>query len=48
MGREEGAHLRDREIILNMHGENMSAESIAQLIKIPLAKIKEVIESVDQ
>lgn len=48
MGREEGAHSRDREIILNMHGENMSAESIAQLTKIPLGKVKEIIESAVQ
>jgi len=48
MGREEGAHSRDREIILNMHGENMSAESIAQLTKIPLGKVKGIIESTVQ
>ncbi|CAM3187466.1 Rpn family recombination-promoting nuclease/putative transposase [Filibacter tadaridae] len=47
-GREEGAHLRDREIILNMHAENVSAESISQLTKIPLAKVKEIIESAVQ
>jgi len=48
MGREEGAHSRDREIILNMHGENISVESIAQLTKIPLGKVKEIIESAVQ
>jgi len=48
MGREEGAHSRDREIILNMHGENISAESIAQLTKIPLGKVKGIIESTVQ
>ena len=44
-GREEGAHLRDREIILNMHAENVSAESIAKLTKIPFEKVQAIIES---
>jgi len=48
VGREEGAHSREREIILNMHEENISAKSIAQLTKIPLGKVKGIIESAVQ
>ena len=44
--RGEGMELRDREIILNMHKKNMSAESIAELTIIPLQKVKGIIESV--
>ena len=42
---EKGAYLRDQEIILNMHEANTSAESIAQLTKIPISKVKEIIDS---
>lgn len=48
MGRKEGAHLRDREIILNMHEANITAETIAQFTKIPLEKVKGIIKSVTQ
>lgn len=48
VGREEGAHLRDREIVLNMYAENLPAESIAQLTKIPLGEVKGIIESIVQ
>lgn len=44
-GIEKGAYLRDQEIILNMHEANTSAESIAQLTKIPISKVKEIIDS---
>ena len=44
-GREEGAHLRDREIILNMHKANMPSETIAQLTEIAISKVEEIIES---
>ena len=44
-GIEEGARLRDREIILNMHAENVSAEAIAKLTKIPFEKVQAIIES---
>ena len=44
-GIEEGARLRDREIILNMHVENVSAESIATLTKIPIEKVQAIIGS---
>jgi len=45
---EKGPYLRDREIILNMHAANMSAESIAQFTKISLGKVKEIIDSMVQ
>ena len=48
VGREEGAHLRDRVIVLNMYAENLSAESIAQLTKIPLGEVKGIIGSIVQ
>ena len=48
MGREEGAHLRNRVIVLNMYAENLSAETIAQLTKIPLGDVKGIIESIVQ
>ncbi|WP_318618242.1 Rpn family recombination-promoting nuclease/putative transposase [Sporosarcina sp. YIM B06819] len=47
-GKEVGAHLRDREIILNMHAESVPAELIAQLTKIPLEVVKGIIESAIQ
>ncbi|KAA0964844.1 Rpn family recombination-promoting nuclease/putative transposase [Sporosarcina sp. ANT_H38] len=47
-GKEVGANLRDREIVLNMYAENLPAESIAQLTKIPLEKVKGIIESIVQ
>lgn len=47
-GIEEGAHLRDREIILNMYAESISEELIVQLTKIPLEKVKGIIESATQ
>jgi len=47
-GIEEGAHLRDRVIVLNMYAENLSAESIAQLTKIPLGEVKGIIGSIVQ
>jgi len=43
--REEGAHLRDREIILNMHEANMPVETIVQLTKIAISKVIGIIES---
>jgi len=48
VGREEGAHLRDRVIVLNMYAEDLPAESIAQLTKIPLGEVKGIIESIVQ
>ena len=48
LGRKEGAHLRDREIILNMHESNIPAETIAQFTKIPFEKVKSIIKSVTQ
>jgi len=47
-GIEKGAHLRDREIVLNMYAENLPAETIALLTKIPLGEVKGIIESIVQ
>ena len=47
-GKQVGAHLREQEIILNMYGANMPAETIAQLTKIPLVKVQKIIKSVVQ
>ena len=47
-GREVGAHSCDQEIILNMYAGNLPVESIAQLTKIPLGKVKGIIESIVQ
>ena len=44
-GLERGLELRDREIVLNMHAENLPAESISKLTKITLEKVKKIIES---
>ena len=45
-GKEEGAHSREREIILNMYEESVPAELIAQLTKIPLEKVKGIIQTI--
>ncbi len=47
-GIEKGTLIRDREIILNMYAESVTAELIAQLTKIPIEKVKGVIESAIQ
>lgn len=47
-GLEVGEERRNREIVLNMYGENISADSIANLTKIPFAKVQEIIKSVIQ
>ena len=44
-GLEKGVELRNREIVHNMHAEDVPAESIAKLTKLPLEKVKEIIES---
>ena len=43
-GISEGKQLQSQEIILNMHAENLSAESIAKLTKIPIEKVMRIIE----
>ena len=40
-----GRELRDREIILSMHAANVPAVSIAQLIQVPLEKVRGIIET---
>ena len=45
-GREEGINLQNREIVLNMHAENLPVESIAQLTKIPREKVREIIDTI--
>lgn len=42
---EKGKHLRNREIILNMHAENLPAESISRFTQTPLEEVKGIIES---
>lgn len=44
-GIEKGKHLRNREIILNMHAENLPAESISRFTQTPLEEVKGIIES---
>ena len=44
-GIEKGKRLRNLEIILNMHAENMPAESISRLTQTPLERVKGIIES---
>lgn len=43
-GIDEGKHLQSQEIILNMHAENVPAETIAKLTKIPIEKVRRIIE----
>lgn len=44
-GKEIGADLRNREVILNMHVERVPVEAIARYTQTPLEKVKEIIES---
>ena len=45
MGLKEGIEEGKQEVILNMHEANMPVETIAQLTKISISRIKRIIES---
>lgn len=48
LGLEQGIELEKREIVLRMYGKNFSMEDIVQVTGVPLEKINEIINSIEQ